>query len=55
MSILNGEFVCPVCGWIKRIPYTEQDIITHLKTHPEDPTLTDRVLRAAPKKRGRPV
>jgi hypothetical protein len=43
-------FVCPVCGWTKKAPYTEKDIIEHMKSHPEKNTSPEKVLRAKTRK-----
>ena len=48
---LVPEFKCPVCGWTIRAPFTERDILEHIKTHPEDPTLPDKVARYYVKRR----
>ncbi len=37
------DFICPVCGWVKKAPLTEQDIIEHIKKHPDDKTLRARI------------
>ena len=47
---ITPAFVCPVCGWKKKAPYTEKDIVEHMKTHPENVTQRDEVLRAKCKK-----
>jgi hypothetical protein len=40
------DFTCPVCGWVKKAPFTEQDIIEHLKKHPDDKTLRARITKS---------
>jgi hypothetical protein len=47
---LAQTFVCPVCGWTKKAPYTEKDIIEHIKLHPEKETPSEKVLRAKTRK-----
>jgi hypothetical protein len=46
MSIPEAQkFVCPVCGWTIKAPFTEKDLMEHIKKHPEDKTLLDKVAR----------
>ena len=45
------EFICPVCGWTKKAPFTEKDILEHIKKHPEDKTLPEKVARYYPIRR----
>jgi hypothetical protein len=47
---LAQKFVCPVCGWTKKAPYTEKDILEHMKLHPKDETSPKPVLRAKTRK-----
>ena len=37
------KFVCPVCGWTIKEPFTQKGIIEQIRQHPEDKTLPDKV------------
>jgi hypothetical protein len=37
------EFVCPVCGWTIKAPFTEKDITEHMKKHSDDKTPRARI------------
>ncbi len=40
---VGNEFVCPVCGWTKKAPYTEAEITEHMKTHDNGKTARSRI------------
>jgi hypothetical protein len=46
------EYICPVCGKVIKAPCTEEQIIEHLKTHPESKTQMQRILKLGPRKKG---
>lgn len=43
---VGKEFVCPVCGWTKKAPYTEAEITAHMKTHDTGKTPRARISKS---------
>ncbi len=43
---VGKEFVCPVCGWTKKAPYTEAEITAHMKTHDTGKTPRARITKS---------